>query len=43
MFSVASGDRPDAPNVCLVFTDGIPNMNVEDTLPESIQAKLEGG
>ncbi|XP_060566778.1 uncharacterized protein LOC132725621 isoform X26 [Ruditapes philippinarum] len=35
MFVASRGDRPDAPNVCVLLTDGISNINSRRTLPEA--------
>ena len=35
-------DRPDAPNVIILLTDGIPTIHAERTLPEAILAHLQG-
>ena len=39
MFNRANGDRPNAPNVAIVLTDGVSNLNSERTIPEAIAAK----
>ena len=42
MFVQSRGDRPDVPNFAIVVTDGQSNVNPEDTIPEAIQARIEG-
>ena len=37
-----SGDRPDAPNIVLIFTDGASNIQPELTVPRAITAKQSG-
>lgn len=37
-----SGDRPDAPNVALVFTDGASNIEAQRTIPNAIDARERG-
>ena len=41
LFSLV-GDRPDAPNVALVFTDGNSNIGQDKTVPMSIEAREKG-
>jgi hypothetical protein len=38
-----SGDRSDAPNVVVLFSDGNPNVEVANTIPENILLKNTGG
>jgi uncharacterized protein with von Willebrand factor type A (vWA) domain len=42
MFTPANGDRPDIPNVAIVVTDGVSNINSRRTIPEAEQARAEG-
>lgn len=42
MFSAAQGDRPDVPNICLILTDGVSNINSRRTIPEAELARNEG-
>ena len=39
-FISARGDRPDADNIAIILTDGVPNLDVEQTVPdaEALQA-----
>ena len=42
MYTAANGDRPDVPNVAIVITDGVSNINSRRTIPEAEQARAEG-
>ncbi|XP_052234869.1 uncharacterized protein LOC127847186 [Dreissena polymorpha] len=42
MFTPANGDRPDAPNVCILLTDGVSNINSRRTIPEAEAARAKG-
>ena len=42
MFKASNGDRDDVPNVAFVVTDGLSNVNKEETIPEAIASKLAG-
>ena len=42
MFTPENGDRPDIPNVAIVLTDGVSNINSRRTIPEAEQARAEG-
>ena len=42
MFTAANGDRPDIPNVCIVLTDGVSNINARQTIPQAEMARDEG-
>ena len=42
MFTVANGDRPSAPNVIVLLSDGLTNIRVEHTLHEARRAKNDG-
>ena len=42
MFTARNGDRLDVPNFAVVVTDGQSNVRREDTIPEAIQARIEG-
>ncbi|XP_052235807.1 uncharacterized protein LOC127847743 isoform X2 [Dreissena polymorpha] len=42
MFSPANGDRPDAPNVCILLTDSVSNINIRRTIPEAVAARAKG-
>lgn len=35
MFIPSRGDRSDAPNVCVLLTDGVSNINSRRTIPEA--------
>ncbi|XP_061195997.1 collagen alpha-1(XIV) chain-like [Saccostrea echinata] len=39
MFSEGNGDRPGVPNICVVITDGVSNINHRRTIPEAKQAR----
>jgi Mg-chelatase subunit ChlD len=42
MFTEGNGDRKDAPNICIVITDGVSNVNFVRTLPEAEEARKKG-
>uniref|UniRef100_A0A0B7ART5 Collagen alpha-3(VI) chain n=2 Tax=Arion vulgaris TaxID=1028688 RepID=A0A0B7ART5_9EUPU len=42
MFTVRNGDRPDVPNLLVVVTDGLSNINPEETLPQARLIKASG-
>ena len=42
MFTAQRGDRPDVPNIAIVVTDGISNINAQRTIPEAQSAKDSG-
>ncbi|CAG2185535.1 COL6A [Mytilus edulis] len=42
MFTAANGDRDGVPNVVLILTDGVSNINSRRTIPEAEQARSEG-
>jgi collagen type VI alpha len=42
VFSAIDGDRPNVPNYCIMITDGIPNVRVNATVQEAIQARIDG-
>lgn len=42
MFTQTNGDRPDVPNVAIVITDGVSNINSYRTIPEAYAAKSQG-
>lgn len=39
MFIRSRGDRSDAPNICVLLTDGISNINSRRTIPEAEQTR----
>ena len=42
MYTPQNGDRPDIPNVAIVITDGVSNINSRRTIPEAEQARAKG-
>lgn len=42
MFTAANGDRPDVPNICVIMTDGVSNINYRRTIPEAEAARQKG-
>jgi collagen type VI alpha len=42
MFNPANGDRDRVPNVAIVITDGISNLNSERTIPEALMTHAAG-
>ena len=42
MYTAANGDRPNVPNICIVITDGVSNINSRRTIPEAEQARADG-
>ncbi|CAG5124867.1 unnamed protein product, partial [Candidula unifasciata] len=42
MFTSANGDRPDVPNVAVVLTDGVSNVNSQQTVPYAQLAHEDG-
>lgn len=39
MFSQRNGDRPGVPNVGIIITDGVSNINSRRTIPEAVGAR----
>ena len=42
IFNGLNGDRLNVTNYAILITDGEPNINEEDTVPEAIQARIDG-
>ncbi|XP_071148584.1 matrilin-3-like [Mytilus edulis] len=42
MFSVANGDRRGVPDICLILTDGVSNINSRRTIPEAGKSRDAG-
>nr|XP_034337074.1 collagen alpha-1(XII) chain-like [Crassostrea gigas] len=42
MFNEGNGDRPGVPNICIIMTDGVSNINYQKTIPEAEIAKEKG-
>ncbi|XP_061165063.1 matrilin-2-like [Saccostrea echinata] len=42
MFTAINGDRADVPNICIVITDGVSNINYGRTIPEAEAARKKG-
>ena len=36
------GDRPNVPDTLIIVTDGLPNQEVDRTIPEAINAQIDG-
>ena len=41
-FTTANGDRMEAPNVAIVLTDGVSNVDKQNTIPAANAAKTDG-
>ena len=41
-FGNRNGDRPNAPNIAIIITDGVPTLNADRTLSEAEQVRREG-
>jgi hypothetical protein len=39
MFTEENGDRPGVPNICIIMTDGVSNINYRRTIPEAEKAR----
>lgn len=42
MFTAANGDRAPAPNVAILITDGVSNLDAERTVPEAVASHQQG-
>lgn len=42
MFSAANGDRENVPNLAMLITDGVSNVNSLKTIPEAESARAQG-
>ncbi|XP_056013502.1 cartilage matrix protein-like isoform X2 [Ostrea edulis] len=42
MFTEGNGDRPGVPNICIIMTDGVSNINYRRTIPEAKEARQKG-
>jgi len=42
MFTVANGDRPAAPNIMIIITDGVSTYDNKSTIPYANEAKAKG-
>lgn len=42
MFTVINGDRPDVPNIGIIITDGVSNVNSRSTVPNAVAARARG-
>ena len=42
MFTPANGDRPGVPNICIILTDGISNIDPMRTIPNAEEARAAG-
>ena len=41
MFTRQNGDRPSVPNIAILLTDGVSNINAFDTVPEAEKARAD--
>jgi collagen type VI alpha len=42
LFNPANGDRPDVPNLAIIITDGVSNLNSQRTIPEAVLTRDYG-
>ncbi|XP_069108494.1 cartilage matrix protein-like [Argopecten irradians] len=42
VFQIIHGDRPNVPNIAIIVTDGVSNINARRTVPEADEAKAVG-
>ena len=42
MFTPQNGDRPTAPNIAIVITDGVSNLAQKNTIPYAQEAHRQG-
>ena len=42
MFTEANGDRPGVPNICIIMTDGVSNINYQRTISEAETSREKG-
>ena len=42
MFTRENGDRPSVPNIAIILTDGVSNINAFDTIPQAKVARADG-
>jgi len=42
VFTLQNGDRPDVPNVCIIITDGLSNIDSNETIPEAVLDRASG-
>lgn len=42
VFIPSAGDRQDAPNYILLFTDGTANIQQDQTIPQAVQDRIHG-
>lgn len=42
MFSAVNGDRENVPNLAMLITDGVSNVNSLKTIPEAESARAQG-
>lgn len=42
LFTESAGDRDDAPNYLIIFTDGQSTVNQERTIPEAVLTRMAG-
>jgi hypothetical protein len=42
IFTSQNGDRDDVPNIAIILTDGVSNVNSRETIPEAERVRSEG-
>jgi Mg-chelatase subunit ChlD len=42
MFSTRNGDRDGVPDICIILTDGVSNINSRKTIPQAVESRAAG-